>query len=323
MTSLEGRTVHVAGAGAVGLSIAVELADVGAAVTVFDPSPDGNASAVAAGMLAPVFEAVLDPVSAGHFPLLMAAREAWPAFAERLGIALNRSGAVYTGQRQLAVRKAVADLGVAGEPTTEGLLVREDWSLDPEAALARLRETARGLGVAFRSEPLDAPLAPDSIAATGWQAVGWAPESWRVTPIKGQLLKAEVGPPSDRHSGPIERRDGGYIVPDPAGPLVGATMQPGLTDLEADDALSELVGGLFPNSELVTGKARVGIRGATPDGLPLVGPSVTPGVWLAMGMRRNGWLLAPLVARMTRAYLAGDDPGPWAPAMRATRFLEV
>ncbi|HYE45155.1 MAG TPA: FAD-dependent oxidoreductase, partial [Caulobacter sp.] len=68
------------------------------------------------------------------------------------------------------------------------------------------------------------------------------------------------------------------------------------------------------------GSPRTGIRGATPDGLPLVGPSVRPGVWLAMGARRNGWLLAPLVAAMTRAYLAGEDPGPWAPHLDARRF---
>jgi len=54
--------VTVAGAGALGLCIALELARRGAGVTLCDPAPVGdNASGVAAGMLAPVFETVLDP----------------------------------------------------------------------------------------------------------------------------------------------------------------------------------------------------------------------------------------------------------------------
>jgi glycine oxidase len=54
----------------------------------------------------------------------------------------------------------------------------------------------------------------------------------------------------------------------------------------------------------------VGVRASTPDGLPLVGWSATPGVMLAVGARRNGWLLAPLVADLVAAYLKGDNPGP-------------
>jgi glycine oxidase len=48
--------------------------------------------------------------------------------------------------------------------------------------------------------------------------------------------------------------------------------------------------------------------------LPLVGPSRTPGVLLAAGMRRNGWLLAPLVAAIVVAQLLGE-PTPEAAAL--------
>ena len=62
-----GGEVRIAGAGVLGLSCALALADAGCAVTVHDPALDGqNASGVAAGMLAPVFETVLDPASAGN-----------------------------------------------------------------------------------------------------------------------------------------------------------------------------------------------------------------------------------------------------------------
>jgi glycine oxidase len=54
----------------------------------------------------------------------------------------------------------------------------------------------------------------------------------------------------------------------------------------------------------------VGVRAATPDGLPLVGRSSTPGVWIAAGARRNGWLLAPLIAKVLTAALTDDADLP-------------
>jgi glycine oxidase len=41
---------------------------------------------------------------------------------------------------------------------------------------------------------------------------------------------------------------------------------------------------------------------------------------LAVGARRNGWLLAPLVARTVAAYVAGEDPGPHAARLDPRRF---
>ena len=63
-----------------------------------------------------------------------------------------------------------------------------------------------------------------------------------------------------------------------------------------------------------------GVRSATPDGLPMVGPSSAPGVFLAMGARRNGWLLAPLMAQVLSDQLAGAAPAPWAGLFRPSRF---
>src|ERR1700743_2955789 len=92
-----GPKVIVAGAGALGLSTALALADAGCSVTVCDPAKGPQASAVAAGMLAPVFEAALDAETAGHLDLMLAARDLWPALALRAGIALDRSGTAAVG----------------------------------------------------------------------------------------------------------------------------------------------------------------------------------------------------------------------------------
>ena len=40
---------------------------------------------------------------------------------------------------------------------------------------------------------------------------------------------------------------------------------------------------------------------------------------LAVGARRNGWLLAPLVARMVAAYVLGQDAGTYAEAFEPRR----
>lgn len=324
MTTLRGKTVRIAGAGVLGLSIAVELAWAGAAVTVHDPHPETSASAVAAGMLAPVFEAVLDPVSRGRYPLLLAARDAWPAFAERAGITLDRGGATYVGERALEVRQAIARLGVPSEVRPEGLFVGEDWRVDAETSLTRLRAVAARTGVRFAADALEDAGGVDAIAATGWRPVSWAPESAVISPIKGQIAKSTSSPLLEREHGVVERRDGGYIAPATGGAVVGATMEAGKADLAPDDSVLKIVERTFPQlmDEGWGGRPLVGIRGATPDGLPLVGPSVVPKVWLAMGARRNGWLLAPLVAGMMRAYLAGEDAGPWSAMLDARRFAE-
>src|SRR5512146_1185390 len=152
-----GAKVTVAGAGALGLCSALALADAGCRVTVFDPEPEGNASAVAAGMLAPVFEAVLDPEAAPFFDILLAARDLWPVLEARAGVRLDRSGAMAVGGEDwlAGVQAALIRLGVHGidlprrtaadlapglsPAVAHAVLVREDWRLEPSQAIAALR----------------------------------------------------------------------------------------------------------------------------------------------------------------------------------------
>jgi hypothetical protein len=101
-TKLRAR-VAVAGAGAIGSAVALTLARAGFDVTLFDPNrPGDNASGVAAGMLAPVAEAVFDPVSTPHLALLRRARDLWPAFAEGLDLEILRDGLRVEGDGWLA-----------------------------------------------------------------------------------------------------------------------------------------------------------------------------------------------------------------------------
>ena len=68
------------------------------------------------------------------------------------------------------------------------------------------------------------------------------------------------------------------------------------------------------------GVVRVGIRGATSDGLPLAGPTQAEGLHLALAPRRNGWLLGPLVARVVADGIEGAAPVPDAAALDPARF---
>ncbi|MGZ6048849.1 MAG: NAD(P)/FAD-dependent oxidoreductase [Phenylobacterium sp.] len=330
----------MAGAGALGLSAALALAEAGCTVTVWDPERGARASAVAAGMLAPVFEAALDAPTAGDLDLMLAARNLWPGLAQRTGIVLDRSGAVAVGSPDWLsdLRARLVGLGARGAdvprrmlddmaagiaPGLEGLLVREDWRLDPPLALAALRAAAQAAGVAFRAEPARERGEADwLVVATGADRSleGEAPELAGLTPIKGQILRfMDV-----RGGGMSLRGQGCYAVPGADGLAVGATMEAGRDDAVVDAAalapLVEAAGRLFPDLATATFAASAGVRAATADGLPMVGVSRAPGVILAVGARRNGWLLAPLVAQVVSACVTGRDSGPYARRFDPGRF---
>ena len=322
MATGTGAKVTVAGAGALGLCIALTLARQGRAVVVRDPAPFGdNASGVAAGMLAPVFETALDPASAADFDLLLTARDLWPDLADSLGIDLDRSGAAYYGAHIGAVAARLRALGAQAGVYGDRVYTRDDWRLSPRAALTALREAAEQAGARFEPSRVEAAVDGELlILATGAEDAGLAPELAWLEPIKGHILRLAGGP----DVGPVIRGDGVYICPDPAGAIVGATMERGVSDRVVDAGrvagLRAAAEDLLPELSELSVTAQTGVRAATPDGLPMAGWSRRAGVLLAVGARRNGWLLAPLVARTVAAYVAGEDPGRYAARLDPRRF---
>ncbi|HEY8004092.1 MAG TPA: FAD-dependent oxidoreductase [Phenylobacterium sp.] len=335
-----GAAVTVAGAGALGLSAALALADAGCVVTVCDPGARPNASAVAAGMLAPVFEAALDPETAGDLDLLLAARNLWPGLSARAGVEVDRSGTAAVGEEAwlAVVRAALGRLGLRGAELPgaalaelapgvalglRAVLVREDWRLEPGPALLALRRSAEAAGVRFAAEAVTGRGKADwLVVATGAgrDLADAAPELAALSPIKGQILRF----PTARGGRICLRGEAAYAVPGGEGLAVGATMEPGRDDAEVDPAglapLIEAAGRLFPALAGADFVASAGVRAATPDGLPMAGASRAAGVILATGARRNGWLLAPLVAQVVAACVTGRDPGPYAGRLEPGRF---
>ena len=101
-------------------------------------------------------------------------------------------------------------------------------------------------------------------------------------------------------------------------------MHAGREDTEVEAAVTrrqrDAAVALAPELAPLAYRGEAGVRAGTPDGWPLIGRSATPGVFLVTGARRNGWLLAPLVAEVVAAYVGGRDPGPWAPLLHPRRF---
>lgn len=334
--------ITVAGAGAMGLTTALALAQAGCEVAVFDPSPPlSNASGVAAGMLAPAFESALDSPGQDHFDILLAARDLWPALEARLGFRLDRAGALAVGGpdflhrtdaalRKLGLypnavpRRTLNDLAPGLSPDlAEGLLVREDWRLDPGDVLARLRRAAEAEGVVFHARAATGFEGADRlVVATGaaTDLAVMAPSLSLLQPIKGQLVRLA----DPEAQGLVVRSEGIYATPGRGGMVVGATMEPGRADLTIDpEAIAGLVARgarVFPRLAGQEGQALAGVRAASPDGLPLVGRGRHHGVLLAVGARRNGWLLAPLAARIVTACVTGREAGPYAARLDPGRF---
>lgn len=328
--------VLVAGAGVVGSVTAIALARAGGRVTLADPAARGaNASGIAAGMLAPVFETLFD-AGACDLEDLRRARDLWPAFAASVGIVLDRSGAMAVGSpddldrwdARLAAKAVVAErLSPAAARRRMpgladglgGLWTAEDWRLDVGAALKALSAAASEHGVrrvAAAVTGFDAPRATLStgegldvdvlVIATGASRglIAVAPELAVLTSIKGHILRA----PQLTLRGPTIRFEGGYVCPSSDGAIIGATMEIGREDALIDPAtvrrLRDAAAVVLPAVGHLDVSAASGVRGSTPDRRPLVGAGVTPGVWLAVGARRNGWLLAPSLAQRIVAALS-------------------
>jgi glycine oxidase len=240
--------------------------------------------------------------------------EAWLA---TIRAALGRVGLHGTDLGRTALDAVAPGLS---ETFEEGVMTREDWRLEPGAALKALRLAAMAAGVSFRTDMVSGRGGADWLVAATGAAAGLAPELVQLSPIKGHILRTQL----DDVGGVSVRGEGAYAVPTAGGLAVGATMEPGVADPTVDPARAQplLAAGaaLFPALASAPFILAAGVRAATPDGLPMVGASSEPRVLVAAGARRNGWLLAPLVAQMIAACVTGRDPGPYAARLDPKRF---
>jgi glycine/D-amino acid oxidase-like deaminating enzyme len=110
--------------------------------------------------------------------------------------------------------------------------------------------------------------------------------------------------------------EGLYLVPKPEGTVVvGSTEEEAGFDASTTaQGLSQLLGFAVRALPALGGSSVerlwAGLRPATPDGLPRIGPSVAyPNLILATGHNRNGILLAPVTAELVSHGLDGSWEG--------------
>lgn len=150
-----------------------------------------------------------------------------------------------------------------------------------------------------------------------------------VFPIKGQMLALEIPKGFMRH---VTWAHGIYFVPRQDGRLlVGATVEncgfDTRTNAEGMSTLLESALRAAPALRTFTvSEMWAGLRPATADGRPFIGPTPIEGYFLATGHYRNGILLAPVTAALIADALGGrsnDMLAPFAPGRALTEGVPV
>lgn len=332
-------SIVIVGAGVLGLCTAFELHRRGRSVLVVDPG-EANASAVAAGMIAPAMEAAIDDASPERATLFRASRDLWPDFAQAAGIALARRPAEWRGGDAAGIAARMRALGFQASLNGDRVVTDEDYQVDPAQALAATKaalgdavvtgrvEAVRRTGGGWRVETDRRELLADAVVmATGADgAVLGLPQAVREQMDAIQPIRGQIGTTTQALAAHVVRGPGAYVAPMGAGMVVGATMEPGRRDTAPDLAAGErLVHAawrvLGRTPEPLEIEWRAGVRGATADGLPLAGAAAGgPGLFMALAPRRNGWLLGPLVGQVVADAIEGRAASPYARALDPGRF---
>lgn len=224
------------------------------------------------------------------------------------------------------------------------LEVPDDHAIDPRRLTQALAAAAQGAGAVLRTPDTVEAVLPGRgvrlatgemlhaeqvvVAAGAWaDELGGIPGELRVPihPVKGQLLRLHdpAGPGLTRR---VLRLARAYLVPRGDGRYVlGATMEErGFDTTVTAGAIGELLrdaGELVPGlSELVIDELIAGLRPATADGLPAIGPGELEGLHWAVGHFRNGILLTPITAEIVAAGLIGEEPPVLARAFAPARL---
>jgi glycine oxidase len=367
----------VVGAGAIGLAIGWRAAQRGLKVVVLERGDHagGGTSSVAAGMLAPISEAM-----ASEQPLMrlgLASVEAYPDFVAELSeVTGMETGYLRCGtllgardrddaewlERERQLRETLGlpvqrlrasqarELEPALSPTLRlGLEIPDDHAIDPRKLTAALAEALRKAGGELRTSNAVKVLTTSDERVTGvtladgshvrvanvvvaagpWSSsLDGIPDGAGVPihPIKGQILRLhDPGGPGLLTR--VLRMAGGYIVPRGDGRyVIGATMEErGFDKTVTAGAAFELLRNAFellPSvTELVIDELSAGLRPATPDNAPAIGPGAIDGLHWAVGHYRHGILLTPITAELVVDALTGHGaiPEDFAP----TRFARA
>jgi glycine oxidase len=325
--------VIIAGAGIIGVSLALELRERGATVLVLDRGePGAEASSAAAGMLS-----AADPETpVALHPLVTASARMFSAFVQKvqaaggMQVGFRRTGTIALLRENAAPREyryvSSAELQLL-EPSIHSagcsaFFVQED-SVDPLLLTRAALAAARNAGVEIQGHTpvtkiraggnsVEVVTERDTFSAASAVDCRGAWSGAPVRPRKGQMLYVYPETSIVQH---VLRAPDVYIVPRSSGKiLIGATVEDLGFDKSVDpsvirdlqNAAAKYVPAL--SSAPVT-QSWAGLRPGTPDDLPILGPTDIPHVFIATGHFRNGILLAPITAQIMADLIFGQ-PSP-------------
>ena len=329
--------VIIIGGGIIGLSLAIALRKRGVQVLVVERGEPGHESShAAAGMLVNC----PDETPAALQALATASAERYPEFVHELQdesgihVDLRNHGTILLSSDEHAHASAgpLPSLLCELEPVLQasGYTAKflEERSVDPRALAAAALKAAkhravdiasgstvtavllsngRAYGVATQKTQYAADVVVNCAGAWAGQ---FPPYPFPARPVKGQML-AVVGQRVLQH---VVRSPAVYLVPRSDGRvLIGATVEEAgydkRTDPDTIQGLHQAAIRLIP----ALGEARVleawaGLRPGTPDGMPILGETSTPGYFVATGHFRDGILLAPMTAEVMSQVITGAKP---------------
>lgn len=346
--------VIIIGAGIIGLSLSIELRKKGASVLVVERGEPGReASYAAGGMLVDC----LSETPAALQPLATASARTYPEFVYELQresgahIDLRDQGTIVfpppehphqpqgvSSPGSLPVLPSELEPALA-ESNRPAFYLKER-SVDPRGLTAAALKAAkeRGVDISSGERVTEVNLsdgrvsgittnktsfrAPKVVNCAGAWSSQIAPNIFPTRPVKGQML-CLISPSRDllKH---VIRSPEVYLIPRSDGRiLAGATVEEAGFDKRTDVAtiqhLHRAAIALVPelqNAKILEDWA--GLRPGTPDALPILGATSTPGYYVATGHFRDGILLAPITAQVMAKVIAGTvcnyDLQPFSPA---------
>lgn len=332
------QTIAIAGAGLIGLSCALELAQRGHDVTLFDPNPaEMSTGWAAAGMIAPAYELMLQPgpVDEAFAAFCFESARLWPGFANaitqhtgspvalsnaptlalardakelaRLDALANLLSELGHGSRRISATTLQNQFGLS--PMIEsGLLLPNDTHVDNRRVISALRRFFAGQGKII-SSAVTTRREMEELAGVPFDAVVWArgtAETGSKAEVKGQAiaLSPVPGQPSS-----VLRFGGRYIVPKADRTIIGATSEPDFANKGIDPAVANMLheeaARVLP--QLASADRLEHWAGFRPLGTqerPLIGRK-SSGEFIATAHYRNGVLLAPATAKLIADQVEG------------------
>ena len=346
----------VIGGGIIGLSLSIELRKSGASVLVVERGEPGReASHAAGGMLA---DCLFETPAALQL-LATASARMYPEFVHELqvesgiNVDLRDLGTIlfpsiaHASDPVLQSAQLPAPLSEF-EPAladfTRPAFYLQERSVDPRALTSAALHTAKRRGVDFSSgdevtalnlsdggvtgvaTKKTSFLAPRVVNCAGAWSGQIGPHAFPTRPVKGQMLC--LASPSRNLLKHVVRSPEVYLIPRSDGRIiVGTTVEEAGFDKRTDVAtiqrLHRAAVAMVPelrNAKILEDWA--GLRPGTPDALPILGATSTPGYCVATGHFRDGILLAPVTARVMADIIEGKSPDHNLTSFSPARFSD-